>query len=379
MLRQKRTKRHNISLMLLRYPLFSRILEHTIIPKITRMMKKHTSLLLFLLMGLSASAQSSQGTTFWLAYMENLTLQFNDDPIFAIVLQSETAADGVIEVPATGLSIPFSLNAGEIQEVELPSAIWYSEGSDIIADKGIRVQADGPIRAAAFHYRAYFSESTHLLPESELGTEYLVANDANGCLYTDTLELIIEECLPPDPCADQPPLQILADSVVCVDSVQQFSALGPDSLILYDWQLDGGQRSDEAMPTAVYETPGLYAAVLVAVDAEGCTYSDNFAFEVEFCEPEGGCYYVFPNTFTPNGDQTNDTFGLLTNCPVADYRMRIFNRWGEEVFTTDDPQISWDGQFRGKAAPVEVYFFAAAFQKADGEQEQIQGDLNLVR
>ena len=215
--------------------------------------------------------------------------------------------------------------------------------------------------------------------DAGLYTIRLEAADTTGCLYRDSLQLVIEDCLPPDPCADQPPLAIQADSIVCVDSLVLFSATGPDSLLRYDWQLDAGQRSEEAMPTATYDTPGLYAAVLVAVDEEGCTYSANFPFEVEFCEPAGGCYYVFPNTFTPNGDQTNDTFGLLTNCPVSDYQLRIFNRWGEEVYRTEDPAQGWDGNFRSQAAPVEVYYFAARFEQADGQTRQLQGDINLVR
>lgn len=215
--------------------------------------------------------------------------------------------------------------------------------------------------------------------EAGLYTIRLEATDTNGCLYNDSLQLVIEDCLPPDPCADQPPLSIQADSIVCVDSLVSFSASGPDSLLRYDWQLDAGQRSEEAMPSASYDTPGLYAAVLVAVDEEGCTYSANFPFEVEFCEPDGGCYYVFPNTFTPNGDQTNDTFGLLANCPVSDYQVRIFNRWGKEVYQTDDPERGWDGNVQGQAAPTEVYYFVARFEQADGQTRQLQGDVSLVR
>lgn len=215
--------------------------------------------------------------------------------------------------------------------------------------------------------------------EAGLYTVRLRAEDTNGCLYTDSLMLIIEDCLPPDPCAGQPPLTIQADSVVCVDSVLQFSATGPDRLLRYDWQLDGGQRSEEATPSATYESVGLYAAVLVAVDEEGCTYSDNFSFEVVFCEPPGGCHYVFPNTFTPNGDQTNDTFNLLTNCPVDNYQLRIFNRWGEEVYQTEDLGRGWDGTFQGQAAPIEAYYFVARFEQADGQARQLQGDLSLIR
>jgi len=54
-------------------------------------------------------AQSSSGTEFWLAYMENLTLQFNDSPVFAIHVSSEFDSEGEVSVPATGFTQSFSV------------------------------------------------------------------------------------------------------------------------------------------------------------------------------------------------------------------------------------------------------------------------------
>lgn len=120
-------------------------------------------------------AATTAGTELWLAYQENLDLLFNGPPTFSVqVTAQEAPAEGALEVPATGYSLPFSLAAGETAELTLPDAIWYAEGSESVGIAGIRITADAPIEAVGFHWRAYFSEASRLLPREELSTEYLV-------------------------------------------------------------------------------------------------------------------------------------------------------------------------------------------------------------
>jgi gliding motility-associated-like protein len=58
-------------------------------------------------------------------------------------------------------------------------------------------------------------------------------------------------------------------------------------------------------------------------------------------------YYV-PNTFTPNGDGTNDIFlpVLTAGFDPTSYTLLIFNRWGEVLFESHDPAVGWDGQYK---------------------------------
>ncbi len=81
--------------------------------------------------------------------------------------------------------------------------------------------------------------------------------------------------------------------------------------------------------------------------------------------------YELPNTFTPNGDGYNDLF-----TPRKPYRFvsrvefKVFNRWGEKVFETTDPELKWNGKdFSGKDLPDGVYFYSGYYyeQRLAGE------------
>ena len=87
-----------------------------------------------------------------------------------------------------------------------------------------------------------------------------------------------------------------------------------------------------------------------------------------------------PNAFTPNGDGTNDSWrpkGVWAG--ATDYQLRIWDRWGERVFITDDFEGSWDGTYRGKNSPGGGYLWDASFRNAEGEPEAFKGGVVLIR
>ena len=135
-------------------------------------MRKLSLLLICTLLATCLHSQSTRGTEFYFAYMENLNLAFNGPPKFFVMVDAEQTTDGEVQVPATGLVVPFTAIGGEVTLVELPDAIWYSEGTEIVVNKGIRVVSDLPIALTALHYRPYFSEASSILPLDLLGDQY---------------------------------------------------------------------------------------------------------------------------------------------------------------------------------------------------------------
>lgn len=83
-----------------------------------------------------------------------------------------------------------------------------------------------------------------------------------------------------------------------------------------------------------------------------------------------------PDAFTPNGDGINDYF-CVKGEGIQNFTLRIFNRWGEEVFESYNPKQQWDGTYQGKpaASGTYVYHFLAA-----GKGSKIKtGSVTLIR
>jgi hypothetical protein len=109
-------------------------------------------------------------------------------------------------------------------------------------------------------------------------------------------------------------------------------------------------------------------------------------------EFEGGTVGV-PSAFTPtfggdgSGSQAygdddfrdNDVFfPQLQGTPIA-YSFTVYNRWGEQIFSTSDPNIGWNGHFQGKLCKQDVYVWRVAAVFLDGTSVEQAGDVTLIR
>ncbi len=112
-----------------------------------------------------------------------------------------------------------------------------------------------------------------------------------------------------------------------------------------------------AVDTTFTHTDGSSVAgcyVVTAIDSVG----NESAFSNQVCGdncPE----YTLPNVFTPNSDRVNDFFIPFPYRGVKEIDLQVFNRWGQVVFTTNDPAIKWDGTLKNGGGPVPdgVYFY----------------------
>jgi len=126
----------------------------------------------------------------------------------------------------------------------------------------------------------------------------------------------------------------------------------------YDSPLDSVDRIMGAENTIYEHFPEGSMAGCYAVSAVDSFYNESdlsYVYCVDEC-----AYYELPNVFTPNNDGINDIY--LAKNPlnyVEKVHMRIFNRWGELVFETEDPMINWDGTIKNsnKKASTGVYYY----------------------
>jgi large repetitive protein len=93
-------------------------------------------------------------------------------------------------------------------------------------------------------------------------------------------------------------------------------------------------------------------------------------------EPENVVYV--PNVFSPNNDGKNDKF-YVHGENISQFNIKIYNRWGEPVFETDNIHEGWNGRYKDVGCPEGVYFYIAELSFTDGSSTVKKGSITLVR
>lgn len=86
----------------------------------------------------------------------------------------------------------------------------------------------------------------------------------------------------------------------------------------------------------------------------------------------------FPNAFTPDNDGQNDEFGFIGSF-IKSIELKIFNRWGELVFYSDNLELKWDGNYNFQEAPTGVYVYTANLTDFSGNRFTRSGSIFLIR
>jgi gliding motility-associated-like protein len=141
--------------------------------------------------------------------------------------------------------------------------------------------------------------------------------------------------------------------------------------ITYSW-------SNGATGSVITVTPSATAQYCVYVfDSAGCSDS---ACVIIYMELPCGEFYI-PNAFSPNGDGENDDFRIYAgnvSC-VKDFKLIIYNRWGEKVFETVNAAEGWNGMHRGKLSNSAVYSYYCTATLANGTVIEKKGNVSLVK
>ena len=132
--------------------------------------------------------------------------------------------------------------------------------------------------------------------------------------------------------------------------------------------------SNDTARTITVDRAGSYP--ILVTDPQGCT-ATGAARVLNLCEPRVN----IPDAFTPNNDGVNDALQIFT-AYVTDYEFRIYNRWGEVIFDTNNPEQKWDGTYHGFIYPSMLYPYVVIFKSESfPERGQVvkRGSVLLLR
>lgn len=146
----------------------------------------------------------------------------------------------------------------------------------------------------------------------------------------------------------------------------------------YSWDFGDGTQSSQSNPTHLYPEQHSYMiATLISNNIDNCPDTSQQLVQLKIPV----LFYV-PNSFTPNGDGFNQKFQPIFKYGIIEnsYKLRVFNRWGEEIFTTSTIEEGWDGSYNGKKSPDGTYIWTMEFKDLNTQKlHKEKGHINLLR
>jgi gliding motility-associated-like protein len=242
-------------------------------------------------------------------------------------------------------------------ELTPPSCYGFNNGV-------IDLNVTGGVPPLTYHVvKPNITNSNGVFDTLRKGTYQIQVVDAKGC-HNDTT-LFLDE---PDP------LSVKA-------SATPNDCVGVDDNGVLGVSVDGGTQPYSytwinCQNTDIVQCVPIGAYWVTVVDAHLCADSALAVVGYDNC-----CKPFLPDAFTPNGDGKNDIFRLRWKGDVYNLNFSIYNRYGERVFVSYQPDVGWDGTFHGKPVDMDVYFYDIKFDcgMKDGNRVEYKGDVTLIR
>lgn len=207
----------------------------------------------------------------------------------------------------------------------------------------------------------------HLYEQAGVYNVQFIASDPNTCNLADTTTVTVEAYLVA--IADFEVSTLISEVGRPVELTN--NSQNADS---YVWDFGNGQSSTEENPALSYNQAGDYKLCLSAENARAC--NDSICKNMEIL-PE--IHLGVPNAFTPNDDGLNDMLYIEGREGIASLEFKVFNRWGELVFESNDPQVGWDGIYKGKEQEMEVYVYYLNATLLSTRTIEMKGNISLIR
>ncbi len=192
-------------------------------------------------------------------------------------------------------------------------------------------------------------------------TTYTVTVSNGGCTDTATITVNVN----PAPTANAG-----VDQTISYGNSATLSGSGGTT---YSWTPTGTlDNPNVASPVASPTVTTIY--ILTVTDANGCTDTDTMIVTVNL-----DCGEIFvPNIFSPNGDNHNDELKVFGSC-ILQFHWAIYDRWGELVFESTDPNEGWDGTRKGNVLDPAVFVYKLEATLVTGETTELHGNVTLVK
>jgi gliding motility-associated-like protein len=223
-----------------------------------------------------------------------------------------------------------------------------------------------PVGGVTYHWSPglYLSDSMSAVPwlKPITSQEYrLIAISAYGCMDTLWANVFV-----------RPNAVINVGDSVTLYPGQSYQISPQTNCVTFAWFPPEG-LSDAHISNPV-ATPVISTNYIVkAANEWGCVTEDSLVINID-----GSSLLTLPNAFTPGTGPDNVLYIIKRGIASLHY-FRIYNRWGNKVFETDNINTGWDGSFKGSPQPYDVYVYEIEAVTASGTVFHKQGNVTLIR
>lgn len=229
----------------------------------------------------------------------------------------------------------------------------FELGSEIVICKNTTTTLSGPEN---MQFYAWSNQGTERTTEVGGGQISLTVTDEFGCTYTDVV--MVNEQGPVAAFSSSPPAGSLTGTPI------QFTDESEGSPVAYLWKFGSADNSSAKNPSYAFMSAGDFKVLLEVTDANGCKDTLSRVYVISNS-------VTVPNSFTPNGDGFNDLFVIRGIEAYPGSKIKIFNRWGSEVFASDGYSNDW----AATDCPDGVYYYVVELSNG----ENLHGDVTIRR
>jgi gliding motility-associated-like protein len=197
----------------------------------------------------------------------------------------------------------------------------------------------------------------------------LITQNDLGC--SDTIKLIDYITVYHNPIAAFIPSE-LEENMYESEFLMNNNSIGSSG---YVWDFADGVKDTDFEPVHIYSDTGIFYITLVAFTPNNCVDTTVQGIRVV---PVISVYV--PNTFTPNGDGENDIFNLKAYGIVDEaFELFIFDRWGTQLYYTNEKSKGWDGSYKNKISQQDTYIYKMICKDVFGEMHEYKGHVNILK
>lgn len=287
--------------------------------------------------------------------------QLSVTPSFASYLWSNGATSPTTNAPAGAVNVIVTNSFGCSDTASAVIPAFPQPSATIVGADSICL-GDIANLSVTPNFVAYLWSNNDINPTttSTGGNVAVIVQDINGC--SDTSSAVIYFF--PTPTANfstnpagqgQPGVNI------------SFTDLSTSNINSWLWNFGDGGTSTLQNPIYSYANQGVFPVTLTVQSVDGCSDQVVFEYLIE-------SNLIIPNVFTPNGDGIND-FLVFENLEFFQNELKVFNRWGREVFSQTNYQNDWDGDDLNAG----TYFYVLEIKLATGGTDSKKGTITLFK